>query len=97
MEELQTVRQDLQLNGYPKHLLDRCQQSLYAPRAQPLSDQQDAIKVSAPYIKGTTEKVKRLLRKHNVTVFDTNRKSLRNKLCHLKDKRKTLEKKQHRV
>ena len=59
---------------------------------EPIASQENLIKISAPYIKGTSERVKRLLRNHNVRIFDTNRNSLNSKICRLKDKRNDSEK-----
>ena len=92
VEELETVRKDLQMNGYPTRLLDNCHRSLTAPCNEPISQQDNLIKITAPYIKGTTERVKRLLRNHNVKIFDTNRNSIKSKVCQLKDKRNNSEK-----
>ena len=91
-EELEIVRKDLQMNGYPSKLLDNCHRSLTAPRSEPIAQQDNLIKITAPYIKGTTERVKRLLRNHNVKLFDTNKNSLKSKICRLKDKRNNSEK-----
>ena len=80
------------MNGYPTHLLDNCHRNLTAPCNEPISQQENLIKITAPYIKGTTERVKRLLRNHNVKIFDTNRNSIKSKICQLKDKRNNSEK-----
>ena len=51
------------------------------------------IKIIAPYIKGTTERVTRLLKNYNVKLFNKNQNSLRSKLCKMKDKKSNFDKK----
>ena len=80
VEELNRVKEELKMNGYPISLLDRCHRNLTAPSQEPISQQEGLIKITAPYIKGTTERVKRLLRCHNVKIFDTNKNSLKTKV-----------------
>ena len=77
VEELNRVEEELKMNGYPVSLLNRCHRNLTAPSQEPISEQEDLIKITAPYIKGTSERVKRLLQCHNVRIFDTNGNSLR--------------------
>ena len=44
--------------------------------------------ISAPYIKGTSERVGRILNQYNIKLSHKPTKILKNELCHLKDKRK---------
>ena len=43
--------------------------------------------VETPYIKGASERVWKLLKKHNIVLSNKSTNSLRNQLCNLKDKR----------
>ena len=43
--------------------------------------------VETPYIKGASERVGKLLKKHNIILSNKSTNSLRNQLCNLKDKR----------
>ena len=62
------------------------------PKNKPPPDE-NLIKITAPYIKGTTERVTRLLKDFNVKVFNRNQNSLRKQLCNIKDKKSNMDKK----
>ena len=62
------------------------------PKTKPPPDE-NLIKITAPYIKGTTERVTRLLKDFNVKIFNRNQNSLRKQLCNLKDKKSNMDKK----
>ena len=48
--------------------------------------------ISAPYIKGVSERTSRIFKNYGVKMSHKPTKSLKNQLCHLKDKRKNQEK-----
>ena len=50
-------------------------------------------RISAPYINGTSEKLNRILKPYNIQLASKPSTTLKSKLCNLKDKRSTMEKK----
>ena len=52
----------------------------------------DLSYVSAPYIRGTSEKAARVLQKHNIKLCHKPANTIKNQVCFLKDKRNNLDK-----
>ena len=93
IQELDKVRKDLLNNGYPRTLLDKCLREITQPKLPPLDSTENQKYIVAPYLKGVTEKTAKILKKHNMKMFSTNKNSLRNHLVKLKDKREIIENK----
>ena len=75
----------------------RFQKAVYKkPKSCP-PPEENQIKIVAPYLKGTTERVTRLLKDHNIKIFSRNQNSLRSKLCKIKDKIPNLNKNLKRI
>ena len=56
-------------------------------------NQCNPLRISTPYIKGTSEKLNRILEPYSIQLSSKPSNTLRQKLCHLKDRRLVLEKK----
>ena len=85
-EELNTVRKDLLNNGYPKHLIDKCEKEITKPVYRPENESRN-INITTPYIKGVTERISKILKPHNVKILNKTSNNIKNKLCNLKDRR----------
>ena len=77
-EELDTVKTYLKNNGYPQKLINKCNQEIMKPKFDN-NDNERKIIVTAPYIKGATERVDKLLRPY-LKLYSKNQNSLKNKL-----------------
>jgi hypothetical protein len=84
--EKETIYHALKSNGYPKTTIDTVSRRVFNPtennRPEPPNHH-----VSAPYIKGTSERVARILKRHKVELCHKPSRTLRGELCALKDKR----------
>ena len=81
-EQLNTVRKDLK-NGYLKHLINKCEKkSKLVYRSE--NDSRN-VNTTAPYIKGVTERISKILKSPNVKILSKTSNGLKNKLCNLKD------------
>ena len=82
-EENDNIERALQLNGYSKNFIQKQRTNARVIR----TEQEIQPKfVSAPYIKGVSEKVSRLLQPYNIKLASRSNNTLRKKLCNLKDK-----------
>ena len=75
---------NLECNGYHKTTIDNISHKIN----QSINDLQikDFKYVSAPYIHGTSERVTRILRKHDIKLAHKPTRTLKHELTHLKDK-----------
>jgi hypothetical protein len=83
-EENRLVINSLANNGYPARFI-RASQHRRNLVADPI-ESQDVRYVSAPYIKGTSERVNRMLKRHAINLAHKPANTLRKQLCHMKDK-----------
>ena len=92
--EFEKVRESLITNGYNTNLINSCSQRVSATDLPEASDgiQQPVKYVSAPYIKGSSERVARLLKPFSIKLAHKPSNTIKSQLCHMKDKRQILEK-----
>ena len=88
--EEQHIKTALKVCGYPQWSFDKVKQLKDNPKpktkAKTTTDQRSRAYVTLPYIKGTTERVQRILRAHNISSTVKPHTNLRNMLVHTKDK-----------
>jgi hypothetical protein len=69
--EVQTVKHDLWKNGYPKHFVDTTINK-FGKKSYPSTQSKAACTVVIAYVKGISDKFKRIGNKYNIkTVFKT--------------------------
>jgi predicted GIY-YIG superfamily endonuclease len=80
-KEQETLRQELQQNGYPKHIIEKTFK-------QKSSTQKEKEKphtyITIPYIQGLSEEIKRVGQKYNIHTSFKNRNTLKEHLVHVK-------------
>jgi hypothetical protein len=90
-EEEKIIIDELKMNDYPMKLIKQCYK-----RANRTSNQQPAAKnntfISAPYIKGASERIGRILKRHDIQLAHKPSQKIKNQLSHVKDRRTTGEK-----
>jgi hypothetical protein len=75
--EVQNVKHDLWKNGYPKHFVDTTI-NIFEKKNYPSTQSKEACTVVIPYVKGISDKFKRIGNKYNIkTIFKT-KHTLRN-------------------
>jgi hypothetical protein len=75
--EVQNIKHDLWKNGYPKHFVGTTINKL-GKKNYPITQSNEACTVVIPYVKGISEKFKRIGNKYNIkTIFKT-KHTLRN-------------------
>ena len=74
-----------------KKQISKCNQEIMKPKFNN-NDNERKIIVTAPYIKGATERIDKLLRPY-LKLYSINQNSLKNKLCQVKDRRLNEDKK----
>ena len=88
--ELNKITNLLKNNGYPisftNSIINRVPRNVVH-----MNDASRTKYISAPYIKGTSERVGRTLREHNIKLSNKSSNTFQNKLCNMKDKRKIME------
>ena len=84
-EELSYVNNILKLNGYNNNIIDKISNQIEHP---PINDNEpnDFKYISAPYIRGTSERTARILKKHKIKLAHKPTRSLKSELTHVKDK-----------
>ena len=88
--ELHNFTNLLKNNGYPISFTNSIINRI--PRNVVCSNDTSRTKcISAPYIKGTSERVGRTFRGHNIKLSNKSSNTFQNKLCNMKDKRKIME------
>ena len=81
--EVEKVKNTLQKNGYPSAFINSATENSNSTS----QNQQDRVKyVGAPYIKGSSERVARILKPYNIQLAHKPTNTLRSKLCNVKDK-----------
>ena len=81
-------------NGYPRNFVSNVKENLQQRPQNLLSDQLNPRKkyISTPYIKGTSERVSRLMKPYNIQLSNKPTNTIRSQLCKLKDRRNVTEK-----
>ena len=93
-EEHSNIREALTLNGYPSRVINKVKHKVAASRPPDLNlnGNERPIKfVSAPYIRGTSEKIARVLRQFNVQLCSKATRTIKSQVCKIKDRRETLD------
>lgn len=92
--EFNAINQSLQLNGYPVNRINKIKRQTIKPRTDQnqTSNNNDIKFISAPYIKGVSERASRILRKHNIKLAHKPTNTLKTNLCKMKDARSSEEK-----
>ena len=95
--EIETIKKSLTMNNYPKNFIkkqqNRCLNSTSQLRAIP-TDQLPTQPVkyrSAPYLRGTSERMQRALKPYGINLCHKSGNTIRSKLCTLKDKKQPLD------
>jgi hypothetical protein len=98
-EELDNVNNSLKINGYSNTFINRCLQkrlhpSTHIEQNENLNNNKVKKKkyVSAPYIRGTSERTAKLLRPYGIELAHRTQHSLKSQLSHVKDTRQQSEK-----
>ena len=93
-EEFARIKNVLQTNEYPLDQINKISQKTLNRRNinQSTSSNSNKKYVPIPYIPGTSERLSRIFRKYDIKVAHKPSKTIKNKICHLKDKRKNLDK-----
>ncbi|XP_035673223.1 uncharacterized protein LOC118413797 [Branchiostoma floridae] len=94
-QETQHVKRALTRCGYPQWAFNKVEQQKKRPKQKELSTkQQEKTKgmVTIPYIKGVTEPLERVFRKHGIATAVKPKTTLRSLLVHPKDKQEDLAK-----
>ena len=85
LEEIRNVKAALRKNGYPKSIVNKS-----FSNSNRINPQENNFKyISAPYIKGTSERINRILKIFDIRLGHKPTNTLRSKLCNLKDKRRS--------
>lgn len=88
-QEFQHIKQALKANGYKSWVLkipeQRKQEDTTSSQTSRPKDKNN-ISISLPYIKGTSEQIQRILRKHGISSYFKPFNSIRQLLVHPKDK-----------
>ena len=79
-------------NGYPKYFIHNQLKPKKTTQYQNVQKDREQY-IAAPYVRGTSERVAKILKPFNINLRHRTSNSLKNKLCKLKDKRKDTEKK----
>ena len=83
--EIKIITSNLCRNGYPRSLVN----SINNPRLSNRNNNSNDIKYcSTPYIKGTSERVGKILREYNIQLSNKPSQSFKNQLYNVKDKNK---------
>ena len=89
-DELNHINNVLQTNGYPKTSIDMITSKIRNQTSNVIvTNDNNSPFISAPYIKGTSERVARILKQYNIKLAHKPTRTLKHELCHLKDKRLT--------
>jgi hypothetical protein len=95
MEENKMIEEALQMNNYPRPLINKVKRKLERPNRDPANDQEQNDRprryVSAPYMQGISEKTAKILRPYNIQLSSKATKTIKSQLCHLKDRREQQE------
>ena len=91
VKEIQHVNEALKANNYPDWMLT-IPNTGSASRDSEESVNEKRIYASVPYIKGTSERLKRAFKSHEVTLVHKPFNSLRSQLFYVKDKTENLKK-----
>ena len=93
-EEFNHIKQVLQTNQYPMKQINKISQKTLNRRTdrQVTSTNPNLRYVSVPYIPGISERVSHIFRKFDIKIAHKPTNTIKNKICHLKDKRKNLDK-----
>ena len=90
--EQQKIRESLKLNGYSDNIIKRSYQSSIRTTNNVTTDESKKIKyISVPYIRGTSERVNKILEPHGIKLGHRTTNSIKSKLPSAKDKRTTME------
>ena len=76
---------DLSRNGYPSHFIRKNINSL-SNNSQAITQNSDNKYISVPYIKGTSERVGKILKNYNIVLSNKASNTLHNKLSNSKEK-----------
>jgi len=79
--ENKLINEQLKNNGYPKSFLNKTKINTQIQQAS-----QQFRYISAPYIKGASEKIGKLFKQYNIKLSNKSSNTLRRQLCKLKDK-----------
>ena len=94
VKEIQHVKEALKANNYPDWMLTipNADNTGSASRDSEESVNEKRVYASVPYIKGTSERLQRAFKSHEVTLFHKPFNFLRSQLVHVKDKTENLKK-----
>ena len=81
--ELNTIGEDLAVNGYPRSFVESVMKN---NRNDNISTNEPIRYIPAPYIKATSERVNKILRPYNLRLGSKPTNTLKSKLCILNDK-----------
>ena len=85
--EIEQNRNIFKDNGFDDNQIHRCLQRALRGRRNKTSENRENKKyVSLPYVKGLSEKISRTLSKHNIIVAHKSNRTIKDILCHPKDK-----------
>lgn len=89
LTEKDHIRKVLKNNSYPKAAIDKIEnkRNNNVNTAQNLNKNSENIYVSLPYIKNTSERVGRILKKYDINIAHKPTRSLKSEICCLKDHR----------
>jgi hypothetical protein len=87
------VKNVLVKNSYPKKLIEKIHRQSNNRNHSVNNNQERVSRISASYIKGSTEQINRILKPYSIQLATKPSKTLKSMLCHLKDKREKLDKK----
>ncbi|PNF31038.1 hypothetical protein B7P43_G17855, partial [Cryptotermes secundus] len=85
VREINNLRHDLPLNGYPKGFIDSVINSKGSSR--PKKEESPLCSVYIPYVKGVSEKFKRIGNRYNIRTIFRTKHTLRNSLMKTRPKR----------
>ena len=85
--EFSHIDKALKQNGYPQKMISNISRKLLQNETATNTGPNNSKYISAPYIHGTSERVARVLIKHNINLAHKPIRTLKNELCHVKDKR----------
>lgn len=85
-KEIKHIENTFVSNGYPEEVVTRTIQR-FRPNQPPVNDAGERKKyLSIPYIKGLSERISKVLAPHDIIVAHKSQPTLKQLLCHLKDK-----------
>lgn len=84
--ELTKISHDLQKNGYPQKLIDKCKKDRLIKSNTVLNDEKPAAFITIPYVPKLSEKIRRVARKYKIKTAFKSDNTLRQHLTKVKPK-----------